>query len=358
MNQLHYTKRTSFTQLTYELRCQIQALLDAKHTLDYIAHYIGVSKSTISREVSRGSSTRKDTYHKEFSYYEAKTAQALANQRNLHSRKKLKFDLCSDFIKHVELYIVKHQWSFDVLAGYERNHNHQFSHSVCSKTLYNYFHKGLLNVRPIDLPGMVNRRTHVKKQPKRISKGKSIDLRPETVNQRLEFGHWEIDTVIGKKEKSPVLLTLIERVTRFALLFKLPNREASSVISIIDKLEQSLFNNFSTVFKTITSDNGSEFQYFEKMEASILFPSKLRCLQFFAHPYAAYERGSNEHGNKLIRRFFPKKTDFALVPFKDIHKVRCKLNYKPRKVIGYLSAYQLMQQFISPEVIHSMSFTH
>jgi IS30 family transposase len=358
MNQSHYTKRESFTQLTYEQRIKIETLIQEHHTQEYIANFINVDKSTISREIKRGTSTRKDTYHRDYSYYSAKTAQALADQRNTNSHKKYKFDLCSDFIQHVRIYLLKHKWSFDVIAGYERNQKHQFSTSVCSKTLYNYFHMGLLNLRPIDLPDMVNRRTYTKKLPKRISKGKSIDLRPDVVNQRAEFGHWEIDTVIGKREKSPVLLTLVERVARFGLIFKLPSKESSSVIHIIDQLEQSLSTGFSSVFKTITSDNGGEFQSFEKLETSILFPTKQRCLQYFAHPYASYERGSNEHGNKRIRRFFPKKTDFINVSTKDIQKVQNKLNHTPRKILGYLSAYQYIQQYIPLNIISSMSFTY
>ena len=358
MDQLHYTKRESFSQLTYEQRVVIETLILEHRTQGYIAHFIGVNKSTISREIHRGSSIKKDTYHREYSYYSAKTAQALADQRNKNSHKKYKFDLCSEFIKHVRIYLLKYKWSFDVIAGHERNQMHQFIQSVCSKTLYNYFHMGLLNLRPIDLPGMVNRRTYTKKQAKRVSRGKSIDIRPDIVNQRTEFGHWEIDTVIGKQEKSPVLLTLFERVGRFGLVFKLPSKDTSSVIQVINQLERSLSTEFSNVFKTITSDNGSEFQAFEKLETSVIYPATTRCLQYFAHPYASYERGTNEHGNKLIRRFFPKKTDFTNISKKEIQRVQNKLNHTPRKVLGYLSAYQYIQQFIPLNIISSMSFTY
>ncbi|EKB55617.1 IS30 family transposase [Falseniella ignava] len=130
--------------------------------------------------------------------------------------------------------------------------------------------------------------------------GPSIDLRPEEINDRSEFGHWEIDTVIGQQTKlDPVLLTLVERQTRFEIIMKLTGKDTQSVNQAITDLKERAGDAFSQLFKSFTSDNGSEFSdLYDLLKENIAV--------YFAHPYASWERGTSKNQHKLIRRFLPK----------------------------------------------------
>lgn len=159
--------------------------------------------------------------------------------------------------------------------------------TLSTKTLYNYIYQGLLEVKPIDLSRATRMKPRTKKRPsthKRLA-GKSIDERPKIIQDRTEFGHWEIDLMIGKKFiNEAVLLTLVERVSRFAIVRKLPFKSASLVNDEINKIVKE----FSSLdFKLITVDNGAEFSKL----------GELKCVEdiFYAHPYSSHERGTNEH---------------------------------------------------------------
>jgi len=141
-------------------------------------------------------------------------------------------------------------------------------------------------------------------KPKRVlenkrSLGKSIEARPSEINDRTTFGHWEIDTVVGKKSRDqPVLLTMTERLTRYTLVIKIQGKHETSVNETIRSLSQNN-PNFPKLFKSITSDNGSEFAGLTEMLIGL---SDV----YFAHPYASWERGTNEKHNGILRRFIPK----------------------------------------------------
>ena len=156
-----------------------------------------------------------------------------------------------------------------------------------TKTLYNYINQGLLEIKRIDSPRATRMKPRTKKRSsthKRLA-GKSIDERPEVIQTRSEFGHWEIDLIIGKKFiNEAVLLTLVERKTRFAIARKLPFKSADLVNHEINKIVTQYQE---LDFKTITADNGVEFS---KLGA-------LKCVEdvFYAHPYSSHERGTNEH---------------------------------------------------------------
>ena len=167
----------------------------------------------------------------------------------------------------------------------------------CTKTVYNLIDTGALSVINMDLALKVKRSTK-KKRPrenKRIM-GPSIETRCPSIETREEFGHWEIDTVIGKKSNDEALLTLIERKTRKELIIRLDGKDAESVEFGLNKLLGPYEGRVAQVFKTITADNGSEFntlaEYGKKDGVSV----------YFSHPYSSFERGTNERHNGLIRR--------------------------------------------------------
>ena len=163
-----------------------------------------------------------------------------------------------------------------------------------TKTIYRCIKEGLLASRPIDLPKMVRIRQRSKTVTKTSKKklGTSIEERPECINDRFEFGHWEIDLVLGKKTKGEaVILTLVERQTRYALGVKLEDKQSHTINSAVRHLTSRY------PIASITADNGSEFSLLSDLEAVDVY---------FAHPYSSHERGTNENFNGLLREYVPK----------------------------------------------------
>ena len=152
-------------------------------------------------------------------------------------------------------------------------------------------------------------------------KGDNISLRSEKANKREEFGHWEGDLIIGAKGISKeCLFTLIERQTRIYLSFKIKSKEMKNIVEILDYIETKIGKeNFITLFKSITFDNGTEFRDFKGMSKSI-FDNESRTKIYYANPYHSWERGSNENGNRMMRKFFSKGTDFSTISEKSILK--------------------------------------
>jgi len=207
---------------------------------------------------------------------------------------------------------------------------------VCTKTLYNYVEQGLLPIRNIDLPLKVRRKTRSSgiRRNKRIL-GTSIEERPCQVNDRTEFGHWEIDTVIGRKTKGEaVLLTLTERKTREEVIRKLPEKSAEAVMDSLQNLARTAGDLFPVVFKSITADNGSEFSDLALLE-ECLGPKV-----YFAHPYRSGERGTNEVHNGLIRRFIPKGKSLSDYSTSSLERIQQWCNSLHRKVLGYQTPHE------------------
>lgn len=205
------------------------------------------------------------------------------------------------------------------------------SEILCTKTLYNYVDLGLLNIKNIDLPQKLSRNTkiHKDKENKRVL-GRSIEERPKEVDTREDFGHWETDLVIGQKSgKDEVLLTLLERKTRDFSIMRLPDKSADSVLGAFQKMQSELGDYFSKVFRTITTDNGSEFARLSELETGT--STKV----YFTHPYTSCEKGSIENHNGLIRRFIPKGKRISDYGEDDILAVELWANSLPRKVLGY-----------------------
>lgn len=178
----------------------------------------------------------------------------------------------------------------------------------------------------------------VKKTGKRQN-GKSIDKRPEIVDQRTTFGHWEGDTVYSKKDGSKALLVLTERLTRWEIIARIKDRTANSVIKALDQIERRFGADlFAKAFQTITFDNGGEFSDVERLERSAVRKGRRRTTAYFCHPYSSYERGSNECQNKMIRRKFPKGTDFGAVSAVAVKRAEDWINNYPREILGWKTA--------------------
>ena len=166
--------------------------------------------------------------------------------------------------------------------------------------------------------------------------GKSITERPKGADDRTEQGHWEIGLVVGRQGTKPAILTLVERKTRKSLYLLVKNKTQKEVLAALRRIKRRVKGDFSAVFKSITADNGSEFLDSDGMKKA------LKCGDvYYAHPYSSWERGSNENGNRILRRFIPKGADIGKITAIELQQIEDWVNNYPRKILGYKSANQI-----------------
>ena len=165
--------------------------------------------------------------------------------------------------------------------------------------------------------------------------GDSIELRPESVELREEFGHWEVDTVVGSKyEDEPCAVTLTERKTRNSIWIKAANHTADAVQEAVQRVMDYFGVMASAVFKSVTGDNGSEFARLTELVDQ-------GTAVYFTHPYSSWEKGTNECHNKLLRRFIPKGVSMTGYSAEDIAYMADWANTLPRKILGYQTPDEL-----------------
>lgn len=225
----------------------------------------------------------------------------------------------------------------------------EFKTSICESTLYSYIDKGVfLTITNKNLPvkGQKKRPYNKVKRAKRPPAGTSIENRPKEIDDRAVVGDWEMDCVEGKKKTKKTLLVLTERKSRREIIRPMRDQTVRSVVRVLDSLEREYGANFSKIFRTITVDNGSEFADCAGMEKSCRRKGN-RTKIYYCHPYSSYERGSNENVNRMIRRWFPKGTDFRKVTAKAIQKVEDWINNYPREILGFRTAEAVFQEGVA-----------
>ena len=173
--------------------------------------------------------------------------------------------------------------------------------------------------------------------------GRSIEERPEHINNRSTFGHWEMDSVESCQGVSNTYIVMTERKTRWELIIPSPDKTAASVVAAIDRLEAKYGDLFPKVFRSITCDNGCEFADAAGIERSASGKGA-RTEVYYCHPYRPSERGSNENQNGLIRRHVPKGTDLSTISDEETKRIEAWLNNYPRKMFGYLCSEQLFRE--------------
>jgi IS30 family transposase len=225
--------------------------------------------------------------------------------------------------------------------------NLNFSVTITKQTLYKYIYDGIfMRVTADNLAIKRKRKSYhkIQRKAKRAAAGTSIEHRPVDIDTREEFGHWEMDSVMGQQGKSKnALVVLTERKTRYEKIFKVKDHTAASVVKCINSLERKWGRLFSDIFKTITVDNGTEFADCDGIEKKDK-KGKKRTEVYYCHPYCSAERGSNENQNRMIRRHIPKGTNFDRKTKKDIQKVEDWLNNYPRPMFGGRSSQELYEE--------------
>ena len=330
-----------YKHLTEIERYKIEAYLKDKKKAWQIAELLGKSERTIQREIKRGTVILLNSELMEYKAYCADVAQRKYYENAANKGRGYKIGNDYELVEYIERMIIEGKYSPDAVIGRIKLEGKQFKTTICTKTLYNYIDAGLfLHLTNKDLPVKKDgkKRTYRKtKVALNNTKGTSIEERPKEVESRDEYGHWEMDCVVGGQNKGKaVLLVLSERKSREEIIFKMKGKTQECVKKAIDSLERKLgYNQFAEMFKTITVDNGSEFLDFKGIETSAKRRRKTRTKVFYAHPFSSWERGTNENTNKLIRRFIPKGSCIDDIPLSMIKYIENWLNNYPRRILGY-----------------------
>jgi len=308
-----------YTHLTQDERYQIQILQKAGHNQSDIAELMNRHKSTISRELRRNRGQRG---------YRPKQAQELAMERMSAASNGPRVD--ADTWHFVDTKLGE-LWSPEQISGYLKvNLRASVSHESIYQRIYADKRAGGTLHTALRCQKVRRKRYGKCERRGTIPNQVSIELRPAIVEQRERYGDWEADLVIGAGHHQ-ALVTLNERKSRYTIIGKVVRKTAESVSDAMI----SLLTPFAHCVHTVTTDNGKEFAYHEKISAS------LNADFFFAHPYSSWERGANENMNGLIRQFFPKKMAFAGITSSDIEHAANSLNHRPRKCLNYKTPHEV-----------------
>ena len=334
MSTNYSTTNQSYKHLSEAERGEIEAYLSVGLKPAEIARRLGRNRSTITREINRGSITQVKKENGQKVYYQHYYADA-AHNRYRHAREAsyyLKLDSVSDDFLRAFTEAMREKPRVHSVDTFVHTYRLQHVDAVVpsTKTLYNYIHQGLLEIKVIDLPRAVRIRKKFTKRPStKKHLGKSIEERPEEINNRSRFGDWEIDSVLGGKTiGEPSILTLVERQTRYAVTKKLVEKKAEYVNQAVLEC-MKLYP-----IKSITADNGNEFSSLSKIEGLDVY---------FAHAYSSYERGTNENFNGLLREFIPKGCSLKELNQNLLEDYTKAINERPRRIHGYQSAKKLFE---------------
>lgn len=340
-NKQHY--------MTRDERLQLEALHRARVPVAQIARQMGFCRQTIYNELKRGAYDcikQVNGIERDVVWYSADKAQQIHDYNQTAKGRPLKIGNDHAYAEFLEQTIMSKKnpkKRYSPAAALELAKRKGFTLTICVSTLYSYIDKGVfLHLTNKHLWQKCKKKTRSYEQVQRIPHPKlpSIINRPDWIQSREEFGHWEMDLIIGKDGTAPVLLTLNERLSRQEMIFKLPNRKAATVRAVFDKLEKQM-PDFKTKFKTITTDNGPEFLEYDKLIQSINGGQRFEV--YYCHSYSAWEKGSNENHNRMIRRWFPKGTDFTRISKKEIAELQDWMNNYPRRILSWATPAEMAE---------------
>ena len=357
-------KQKQYKHLNIKERVMIETIMKeqlevyGKVNITSIAKKLNRSKSTISREIRRNRFVvvtevfNKDSIFKKKKVITFEYESTEANEKALKKQKekgtsRIKLLYNKQLIKEVNRLLKEEGKSPDIVA-YKIRENKTFNVKVSTNTIYDGIRKGYLEVSTKDRKRMKDKSRRCRVERNKIpesKKDRSIELRPDYINNRKEFGHFEMDLVLGKQGKDKeCLLTLTERKTRFEIVIKLNNKSSSEVIGAINSIKEHLKGYSSEIFKSITTDNGSEFSRYEEIEEI------LGTMIYFCHPGASYEKGTNERHNGMLREYIPKGSDISKYSAEDLDRIVSKLNDLERKKLKYYTPYmKILEEYDSIE---------
>lgn len=319
----------NYNHLTIEERTCIYQLRLSGVSIRQIAKAINRSPSTVSRELKRNYCGTKYKYLPHI-------AQNKYVDRRQNSHRSI--ELTDELKEYIEECLNK-QWSPEQIANRKTDLNLKIpSHS----TIYRWIHRKYLiegDMKKLRRKGKFKRPAETRG---RFNIGKTIKKRPKEVYKRNTFGHWEADTVESgrfnhQRKSKYCFLTLAERKSRLYLVKLIPDRTSENVT----KAMLELLSQFpSELVKTITCDRGKEFSRYKEIE------EKLNCDMYFADPYCAWQKGTNENSNGLLREYYPKGMDLSKTNHSEVNNVLTLINNRPRKCINYKTPIESINEYI------------
>lgn len=321
----------NYRQLDYEERVRIATLRLENYSCRRIAEILGRHHTTISREIKRNFPTAAFTYH-----YSALVAEQLDQRRRSESR--LQGWLRDPVIRRYARSKLKQHWSPEQISG--RLPLDIDGKSISHESIYAYIYRHATHLIQY-LPRRHRRRQgwtyFCKTNGNQIPFRTDISERPDTVNRRQEFGHWEADQIVSRGS-SYVLSVLVERTSRLVKISRL--RDKTSALQK-GSIRRRLADLPDKAVKSITYDNGPE------NALHYLLNKELNVRSYFCKPYHSWEKGTVENTNGLIRRYLPKKTDFNLVTPRTIKDIESRLNNRPRKCLQFMTPNEVSYGAIS-----------
>jgi IS30 family transposase len=301
-----------------------------------IAKELGRSPSTISRELNRANAV-----FFRGKYIGSQTDKNVKQQWSKSHKRTNKYLSMYNVRKYISIYL-KYGYSPAIISHLLDS---KYGIHISHETLYSYIYKKDIILAKYLLRRKYGRKPRKKRlykpnNPKNIPNRTDIDLREELANLRMEFGHYECDSVESCKKKGktkPCLTVMVERMSRKVIISKTASKTSKSTTTSIIKVMKP----YVTTIKSITYDNGCEFSMHEKIN------KMLNTKSYFCKPYSAWEKGTVENINGIIRRFFPKGTDFGKIKMKQIKYVENWINNRPMKVLNYLTPNEMFQHLYS-----------
>jgi transposase, IS30 family len=319
--------KVSYTRVTEIERSQIYVLRQAGKGNNEIARMIGRDKGTVSREVRR---------NKGLKGYRHQQAHRKAEARALRPGPRR---FTEEVLRDVEEKLGM-GWSPEAICGRAELEGRPH---VCKETVYEYVYADAKAGGELWKRLTRAKRKRKRRCPRQEGRGRGlipgrrgIETRPPEVELRVKVGHWEGDLVVGAAATG-YLVTLVERVTRFALVGWSRTKEADEVAGVVIRLLAAI----GIACTGITFDNGKEFARHDKIAAA------LKADVFFARPYHSWERGTNENTNGLIRRLYPKSESFAAIGEAELRRIDAFLNDRPRKCLGWKTPREVMDAFLA-----------
>lgn len=315
------------TNLTRAERFEISILFERMYSLRAIARALGRSPNTISYEVQSNSTN---------GMYDPQKADAKARTKKKYRRLNwMKIEENGALRAYVVTGLKKH-WNPDEIAGRMKTDHEPF---YASKTAIYEWLRTARGERYCKY--LYTKRKHVKKRTQKATRvliPNRVDIteRPASANNRTRYGHGEADSIVGKKGTPGGLKVAHERKSRLVMAKKVASMRPKEHAEILAYITRGVR------MRTMTYDNGIENRDHEKLG----IPS------YFAHPYSSWEKGGVENANKMIRRYFPKGTDFREVSQQEVDRIVSIINRKPRKILGYRSALEVA---LEAGIISSMS---
>jgi len=324
----------TYLHLSLEERDTIARMFSAGFSLGEISKRLQRNKGTISREIRRNRSPVYEIYGSGRAHQRAAARKQASGHRDRLKNRRLRYLV----VRYLKL-----GWSPEIIAGHLRRRGRRDQY-VCPETIYRFLYDPALRRKNNLVPNLVrahkrrflrgHRHTHRDLHiPERIS----IRQRPGVVNSRRQFGHWENDSIQARRSRAGVNV-LVERKSRYVKINRIPRRTAHNTREAITR---TLSKYPQKARRTITYDNGSE--NVEHVQINRVLNTR----SFFCEPFHSWEKGTVENTIGLVRRTYPKKTNFDRVSAKELKRLERRLNNRPRKILHYRTPREVFRRSVA-----------